>query len=66
MTALEAIRAELILTVPYALKLLSESHTGIDALRMCELVSFAGSGCPEELGDRLSACSITLVSTFGL
>ena len=64
--ALEAVHPELLLTVPYVLKLLSESQSGIDALRHCKMVSFAGSACPDELGDHLSACGVTLVSTFGL
>lgn len=64
--ALEAVDPELLLTVPYVLKLLSESQSGIGALRHCKMVSFAGSACPDELGDHLSACGVTLVSTFGL
>ena len=65
-TALNAVRPELLLTVPYGLKLLSESQSGISALRNCQKVSYAGSNCPDELGDYLSACGVQLVSTFGL
>ncbi|CAF9941432.1 MAG: hypothetical protein ALECFALPRED_009109 [Alectoria fallacina] len=64
--ALEAVHPELLLTVPYGLKLLSESESGIKALRNCKMVSFAGSACPDELGDYLSDCGVRLVSTFGL
>ncbi|KAL9123590.1 MAG: hypothetical protein Q9175_008325 [Cornicularia normoerica] len=64
--ALDAVHPELLLTVPYGLKLLSESQSGIDVLRNCRIVSYAGSACPDELGDYLSACGVTLVSTFGL
>ena len=65
-TALNAVRPELLLTVPYGLKLLSESQSGIRALRNCQKISYAGSHCPDELGDYLSACGVQLVSTFGL
>lgn len=49
--ALEAVHPELLLTVQYGLELLSESQNGIDALRKCRIVSYAGSTCPDELGD---------------
>ena len=65
-TALNVVRPELLLTVPYGLKLLSESQSGIRTLRDCQKVSYAGSKCPDELGDYLSACGVQLVSTFGL
>ena len=65
-TALNAVRPQLLLTVPYGLKLLSESQSGISALRNCQKVSYAGSNCPDELGEYLSACGVQLVSTFGL
>ena len=64
--ALNAVRPELLLTVPYGLKLLSESQSGITALQDCQMVSYSGSACPDELGDHLSACGVKLVSTFGL
>ena len=64
--ALEAVHPELLLTVPYGLKLLSESESGIEALRNCKMVSYAGSACPDELGDYLSDRGVRLVSTFGL
>ena len=57
---------ELLLTVPYCLKLLSESEAGIKALRNCKIVLYAGSTCPDELGDYLSDCGVRLESTFGL
>ena len=65
-TALNAVRPKLLLTVPYGLKLLSESQSGIRALRNCQKVSYAGSNCPDDLGDYLSVCGVQLVSTFGL
>lgn len=65
-SALETIHPELLLTVPYCLKLLSESERGVNALRDCKIVSFSGSVCPDELGDYLSACGVTLLSIFGL
>lgn len=65
-SALEVAHPELLLTVPYGLKLLSESQSGLIALRGCTVISFAGSACPDELGDYLSACGVNLVSTYGL
>ena len=64
--AISLVRPELLLTVPYGLKLLSESQVGIDSLRSCKVVSFAGSACPDELGHRLAARDIRLASTYGL
>ena len=65
-TALNAAPPQLLLTVPYGLKLLSESQSGIRALRNCQKVSYAGSICPDELRDYSSACGVQLVSAFVL
>ncbi|KAI9651248.1 hypothetical protein NHQ30_001286 [Ciborinia camelliae] len=51
--------------VPYALKLLAESETGIEALRKCKLVLFGGSSCPDDLGDRLTQAGVYLVGHYG-
>ena len=64
--ALDEAQPEILLTVPYGLKLLSESLAGIDALRKCKVVSYAGSACPDDLGNYLSTCGVTLASTYGL
>lgn len=62
---IEAIRPEVVLSVPYGLKLIAENKRGIEALKGCKIVSFAGSGCPDELGDYLTSQGIKLVSGFG-
>ncbi|KAI5866988.1 L-aminoadipate-semialdehyde dehydrogenase [Durotheca rogersii] len=51
--------------VPYAIKLLAESERGIGLMKRCKLVSFGGSGCPDELGDRLVKAGVYLVSHYG-
>ncbi|ATZ47711.1 hypothetical protein BCIN_03g00210 [Botrytis cinerea B05.10] len=51
--------------VPYALKLLAESESGIEALRRCRLVLFGGSSCPDDLGDRLTQAGVYLVGHYG-
>lgn len=38
--------------VPYVLKLLGDSEEGIQLLKRFKLVTFAGSPCPDELGDK--------------
>ena len=62
---IEAVRPEIVLSVPYGLKLIAENQRGINALKSCKMVSYAGSGCPDELGDYLTKQGITLVSVFG-
>lgn len=64
-TALELSHPEVLVTVPYVLKLLAEKQRGIDLLKACKMVSFSGSGCPDELGDMLVSQGIHLGSTFG-
>lgn len=51
--------------VPYALKLLGEDRRGIEVLRACKVVMFAGSSCPDGLGNRLVEAGIYLVSHYG-
>lgn len=64
-TALELSHPEVVMTVPYILKLLAEKQRGIDLLKACKMVSFSGSGCPDELGDMLVSQGIHLGSAFG-
>lgn len=64
-TALELSHPEVFMTVPYILKLLAEKQRGIDLLKACKMVSFSGSGCPDELGDMLVSQGIHLGSAFG-
>ncbi len=63
--AIEAVRPGVFLCVPYGLKLIAENQKGIDALKTCKVVAFAGSGCPDELGDFLTNEGIKLVGGFG-
>ncbi|PGH16162.1 hypothetical protein AJ79_01929 [Helicocarpus griseus UAMH5409] len=51
--------------VPYALKLLSETAEGIEALAAMEIVMFGGSACPDVLGDRLAEAGVNLISHYG-
>ncbi|QSZ28851.1 hypothetical protein DSL72_003356 [Monilinia vaccinii-corymbosi] len=63
--AMAAVKPESFHGVPYALKLLAESESGIDALRKCKLVLFGGSSCPDDLGDRLTQAGVYLVGHYG-
>ncbi|OQD97777.1 hypothetical protein PENSOL_c011G09110 [Penicillium solitum] len=62
---LQAANPQLLSTVPYTLGLLAESEEGINALKNCELVTYHGSACPDELGDRLVRQGIFLVGHLG-
>jgi hypothetical protein len=55
---------ELFSAVPYALKVLSESTKGIELLKRCKMVTFAGSPCLDTLGDMLVDNGINLVSRY--
>lgn len=56
---------EIFYGVPYALKLLSESQEGIDALAAMKVVMFGGSACPDALGDLLTDGGVNLISHYG-
>lgn len=56
---------EIFYGVPYALKLLSESTEGIEALADMKVVMFGGSACPDSLGDRLAEADVNLISHYG-
>lgn len=47
------------------MKLLGETKRGIEALKLCSQVVFAGGSCPEDLGDRLTAEGIAIGTLFG-
>ncbi|CAN8105946.1 unnamed protein product [Discula destructiva] len=51
--------------VPYVLKLLAETEEGIRTLAEFEAVSFAGAAVPDDLGDRLVAAGVPLISFYG-
>ncbi|KAG0636925.1 hypothetical protein HOY80DRAFT_312084 [Tuber brumale] len=63
---LKATRPETFYSVPYTLKLMAETDEGMEAMKMCKSVGTGGSTCPEELGGKLTAVGITLVSYYGL
>ena len=63
--AIKIAQPEIVYTVPYILKLLAENEDGIHALKRCKLVSYAGSRCPDDLGDRLTNEGVRLGSVFG-
>jgi carbohydrate kinase (thermoresistant glucokinase family) len=56
---------EIFYGVPYALKLLSETQAGIEALAGCSVVMFGGSACPDSLGDLLVRGGVNLISHYG-
>ena len=64
-TVLSQHNFEIFYGVPYALKLLAETETGIRLLQELRMVMFGGSACPDELGNRLVENGVTLVSHYG-
>ena len=63
--AIKEAQPEIVYTVPYVLKLLAEKQDGIDALKTCKAVSYAGSRCPDELGDLLTSQGVRLGCVYG-
>lgn len=63
--ALELSKPEALYTVPYILKLLAEKEEGINLLRLCKMVSFSGSSCPDDLGNMLVSQGVFLGTFFG-
>ena len=51
--------------MPYVLKLLGETEEGVETLASFEAVSFAGAAVPDDLGDRLVAAGVNLMSQYG-
>ncbi|KAF9458834.1 L-aminoadipate-semialdehyde dehydrogenase [Collybia nuda] len=51
--------------VPYVIKLLGETPEGINALASFDVVGFAGAPLPDDLGDRLVAAGVNLLSIYG-
>ncbi|KAI0531865.1 hypothetical protein GGR58DRAFT_492106 [Xylaria digitata] len=62
---LEHVKPELFHCVPYVVKLLAESDAGIRALAKVNMVLFAGSSCPDDLGDLLVSRGVNLVANYG-
>lgn len=63
--AMKEAQPAVLCAVPYVLKLLGEQQSGIEVLRSCRQVLFAGSQCPDELGDRLVDQGVNLASFLG-
>ena len=63
--AISAAKPQLVVAVPYVLKLLAEKEDGVRVLAAADLVLFNGSGCPDDLGDRLVAAGVNLVANYG-
>ncbi|KAL4800793.1 hypothetical protein BDV19DRAFT_375466 [Aspergillus venezuelensis] len=64
--ALQVAKPESVHGVAYLLQLLVDSADGLDALRSCELVTYGGAPCPDDLGDRLVAEGVRFGGMFGL
>lgn len=64
-TMLERAAPDLFHCVPYVLKLLAESEDGIKALAKVNFVIFAGSACPDDLGDKLVRHGVNLNANYG-
>lgn len=62
---LEYLKPELFACVPYILKLLCETDEGIEQLAKTRLVVYAGSGCPDDIGDLLVKRDVNLVQNYG-
>ncbi|KAK9421780.1 putative NRPS-like enzyme [Seiridium unicorne] len=63
--AIKAAKPDIVWTVPYALKLLTEGPDGVDALKQCRFVSSAGSKLPDEIGDMLTEAGVHIGMQFG-
>ncbi|GBE77228.1 putative three-domain protein [Sparassis crispa] len=51
--------------VPYVIKLLGETEEGTRALADFDIVVFSGAALPDDLGERLTAAGVNLVSIYG-
>jgi acyl-CoA synthetase (AMP-forming)/AMP-acid ligase II len=63
--AMRAAKPEIVLSVPYILKLMSEHEEGIKELAQTKLVLYAGSVCPDGIGDRLVEGGVKLATNYG-
>ncbi|KXT01164.1 hypothetical protein AC578_620 [Pseudocercospora eumusae] len=63
--AMSVANPQQVCAVPYVLQLLAEKDEGVKALAAAKLVLFAGSSCPDSLGDRLVAAGVNLVANYG-
>ncbi|KAA8896205.1 hypothetical protein FN846DRAFT_893478 [Sphaerosporella brunnea] len=63
--ALESSKADVMFTVPYALKLTVEAEGGVEALKKLKEIVYGGASCPQELGDMLTSQGVKLSNYFG-
>ncbi|KAK5132675.1 hypothetical protein LTR08_008719 [Meristemomyces frigidus] len=63
--AMQVAKPEQVCAVPYVLKLLAETEEGIAELAKAQLVLYAGSSCPDDLGDKLVSKGVNLVANYG-
>lgn len=62
---LQHVKPEIFYCVPYLLKLLCETDEGISELAKVKLVLYAGSGCPDDVGDLLVSRGVNLTQNYG-
>ena len=62
---LENVRPSAVFAVPYTLKLAAEIDQSVEILSSCEVVTFAGSACSDELGNLLTERGVHLVAICG-
>ena len=60
----EVAQPDVFFAVPYNLKLLAESQSGIEALRKCKQVVSSGSQLSDELGNRLVDAGVNIETLF--
>ncbi|KAL8873972.1 MAG: hypothetical protein Q9174_000626 [Haloplaca sp. 1 TL-2023] len=63
--AFDVAQPAVVYTVPYILKLLTESSQGVSLLQSCDQVVSVGSQCPQELGDYLVENRVNLGTWLG-
>lgn len=63
--AMSVAKPDLFNVVPYVLKLMAERPEGIAQLRKAKLVLYAGSACPDPLGNLLVENDVNLVANYG-
>jgi acyl-coenzyme A synthetase/AMP-(fatty) acid ligase len=65
LSLLEKVGPSAVFAVPYTLKLAAEVDRSMEILSKCEVVTFSGSACSDELGNLLTEKGIHLVSICG-
>lgn len=63
--ALRAAQPDLVWAVPYVLEILAERDDGVVELAKVKMVIFAGSACPDHVGDKLVSNGVNLIASYG-